>query len=517
MDFERWTANSSSEREPEYLLEDCRCVLSDILEEEAVFEKKRRCLTGSTMESRIFPKSAKVVESLINSYIPESYIRNDDDSLENMRLLIKNTTVNPFPERSKELDISENDSEKVITEEPPDSPTTSQGDNNAATMDLLSEILIKASKSDPNPTLITSYISELLSLLEDFPSQALIAMDKKLKNKVASPLFAATYPCKRIVLINRLRKQCKKIILDCKCLSELPASLSKTLSIICLLVKAKKRKSKISTRIFFPFSGEVQRLQNEILDAIWAIPELKPKTWKLLDDIFCPKFDFPPRYFRKSFYNYLMEYLFFCDDLRLPEPLWEALKIINRRIQPQLSANQSEEELENVLHISCQLREIIWECLPNKDVDQEYERYTESLGLKDASTIEILDMDCSLFGIHDFTKIPVFDPVPDGVEGSGDSMPDEPAVRTIDLEKNSCDLRPETTNWYQGLVNISDDASMVAYKVINLLLEKLMREEGSSRPEGIALADLLWAVGEITPSFPKSVIEKFENSLRSSS
>ncbi|XP_078432512.1 DNA double-strand break repair protein isoform X3 [Wolffia australiana] len=196
MDFERWTANSSSEREPEYLLEDCRCVLSDILEEEAVFEKKRRCLTGSTMESRIFPKSAKVVESLINSYIPESYIRNDDDSLENMRLLIKNTTVNPFP---------------------------------------------------------------------------------------------------------------------------------------------------------------------------------------------------------------------------------------------------------------------------------------------------------------------------------GDSMPDEPAVRTIDLEKNSCDLRPETTNWYQGLVNISDDASMVAYKVINLLLEKLMREEGSSRPEGIALADLLWAVGEITPSFPKSVIEKFENSLRSSS
>lgn len=399
-------------------------------------------------------------------------------------------SITCFP-GSKGLEFSDHDMKKVIEEGPPESPARWHGEDHFERMNMLSEILSNAANFDSTvSSSLISTVHEAFKILEVLPTQALIAMDRKLKNVTVVPQFAVAFSNKRGLLIRRLRKQCDKILLKLNYGSQLPVPLAKALSVMCLSVKARTRRADIVTKIFFPFSAEVQGLQNELLDAIWSLPRVKRGHRKRLHCLVAPEVEFSPKTFQKSLHNYMMEYLFCCDDLQLPRPLSMALKLINQETQRQLaSVGSAEEEMESVLNVSSQLRQIVWESLPDKDADQEFARYTEELGIQDSSTIEILDMDCSLFAIHDYMKIP--NSYSDGIEGSGDSMPHEPrpafdpegAASAQPVEgkrREACNLKADATNWYGALQNICDDASMVAYKAIGLLLEELGRKEGKT-------------------------------------
>ena len=381
-----------------------------------------------------------------------------------------------FSPESRTSQWFDHDPENLSLEDSPDSPAKLPDGNHSNRMSMLSEILIKTANSD---AIVSSSIHELINLLEVLPSQALMAMDRKLKNVTAVPQFAAPLSCRRSLLIKRLKKHCEKILLKTKPGGQLTVPLAKALSILCLAVKVKTRRTDFLTRklTFFPFNEEINALQNEIVAAIWAIPRLRPKVWKQLHHLFTPNIEFSRRFFCKSLNNYLMECLFNCDDLELPGQLTMAVEIINKKIRCHVSSVKSaEEELESVLHLSSQLRQIISESLPDCDADKEYERYIEGLGIKDTSTIKTIDMDCSLFSIHDSAKISLA--FSDQVEGSGDSMLDEPHL-IIDAkgEDHGC-LNLDVKNWYQELINICDDASLIAHKIIGRLLDELKRQEG---------------------------------------
>ncbi|XVF84339.1 hypothetical protein PTKIN_Ptkin17bG0029100 [Pterospermum kingtungense] len=194
----------------------------------------------------------------------------------------------------------------------------------------------------------------VLDGLEDLPLPTLIAMDRKLR-------------CLKRVPQLQAHEQ-----------SKLQEPLAKALAVADLSLKLTTGCQNSSTTSFYQFSPEIVSLQNDTVKAILILktkvrfPELK--TLKLLLD---PKVDISDRALRGAITNMLTEFLFECGDMdTIPKSLLETLSVINKdsRSTPHghFQKDYIEEEVESILNVSAQLKQIVWDLLPDHELGEEF-------------------------------------------------------------------------------------------------------------------------------------------------
>ncbi|KAL7176814.1 hypothetical protein ACSBR2_030204 [Camellia fascicularis] len=133
---------------------------------------------------------------------------------------------------------------------------------------------------------------------------------------------------------------------------------------------------------FQQFSPENEALQNEIAKAIWLLKEVRFLELKNLQLLLDPKAELSNRSLRTAVKNLLTEYLFECSDMdTIPDYLLETLSIINRTAPYRFfSKEEKEEEVEHVLNVSSQVKQILWDLLPEYEFDQDFaDAYMEYL------------------------------------------------------------------------------------------------------------------------------------------
>ncbi|XWS22186.1 hypothetical protein CRYUN_Cryun29cG0012900 [Craigia yunnanensis] len=233
--------------------------------------------------------------------------------------------------------------------------------------------------------------THVLDGLEDLPFQTLIAMDRKLRCLERVPqLQACGRSKKRKRLIKNVSKTAKRMLMDLDKGGKLLEPLAKALAVADLSLKLTMGCRNTSTTSFYQFSPEIISLQNDIVKAILILktkvrfPELK--TLKLLLD---PNVDIPNRSLRGAITNMLTEFLFECSDMdTIPKSLLETLSVINKdsRSMPhgRFLEDDIEEELESILSVSAQMKQVVWDLLPDHELDEEFaDAYGEELGGSD--------------------------------------------------------------------------------------------------------------------------------------
>ncbi|XP_022761592.1 uncharacterized protein LOC111307723 [Durio zibethinus] len=239
--------------------------------------------------------------------------------------------------------------------------------------------------------------THVLDGLEDLPFQTLIAMDRKLRCLKRVPqLQACERGKKRKRLIKNVSKTAKTMLVDLDKVGKLREPLAKALAVADLSLKLTTGCRNSSTTSFHQFSPEIVSLQDDIVKAIWILktkirfPELK--TLKLLLD---PNVAISNRSLRGAITNMLTEFLFECNDMdTIPKSLLETLSVINEdsRSMPhgRFLKDDIEEEVESILSVSAQMKQIVWDVLPDHELDEEFaDAYGEELeGSDDDSCIE---------------------------------------------------------------------------------------------------------------------------------
>ncbi|KAL4273961.1 hypothetical protein GQ457_13G027990 [Hibiscus cannabinus] len=219
----------------------------------------------------------------------------------------------------------------------------------------------------------------VLDGLEDLPFQTLVAMDMKLRCVKSMPqLKTCERDQKRKRLIQKVSKTARKMLTDFDEGGKLQEPLAKALAVADLSLKLTTGCRNTSTTSFHQFTPEIVSLQNDIVRAIWTLktkarfPELK--ALKLLLD---PNVEIPTRSLRGAITNMLTEFLFECSDMdTIPKSLIQALSVINKdsRSLPQGSfvKDEIEEEVECILTVSAEMKQIFWDLLPDHDLDEEF-------------------------------------------------------------------------------------------------------------------------------------------------
>lgn len=235
---------------------------------------------------------------------------------------------------------------------------------------------------------------KILERLEDLPSETLLAMHRKLRGvpAVAPRLQRKRHGLSRRELIYKVRRNIEKMLSELGEGKDMQAPLAKALAVAGLSLKLTPGYSNSFVQHFNLFSPEVKNLQNDIVKAIWLLktkvraPELK--TLQLLLD---PDAKVPNGCLRTAMKKMLTEYLFECSDLdTIPKSLLEALAIINRssRSTPSgcLLKDEIEEEVECILSVSAQMKQIVTDLLPAHEFDEDFsDAYMEELEESDDS------------------------------------------------------------------------------------------------------------------------------------
>ncbi|XP_020247018.1 uncharacterized protein LOC109824784 isoform X2 [Asparagus officinalis] len=231
-----------------------------------------------------------------------------------------------------------------------------------------------------------SLMSSILKALEEIdqmPFEDLKAMNKKLRGVTFVPQFPPPRSgYKRDLLLERVKKRCKKFMLNLKEGDELPELFAKALSVVQLSLKRRTRCLEITESKFYPFSPETVGLQNDILGAIWSLPKVGIYELIALQPLVDPKAKVAQKVFRINLRKYLMEYLFYCDAIDIPDEVSRILATLNRKSRRRLqlfSTGIVDEEVEAVLNISCHLKATASHLLPDKRIDEN----PETLGTDD--------------------------------------------------------------------------------------------------------------------------------------
>ncbi|KAI3458382.1 hypothetical protein Pfo_015045 [Paulownia fortunei] len=233
---------------------------------------------------------------------------------------------------------------------------------------------------------------KVLDEIEDFPVRTLSAMHRKLRGVrgYIPSVQSRKSGGGRDRLISAVKTMCMKMLSDLGEVDEPAEQLAGALGVAGLTLKLIMNRPAV--RDFRKFSPEIEALQNDIAKAIHllnvkkrvSLIELK-KVQLLLD----PNCELSVRSLRMAVRNLLTEYLYECSDMdKVPEFLVETLDIINRRSQlpsrkrhssskihssPQeLMKEVIQKEVEYVLNISAQAKEVVLDLLPQHEFDEEF-------------------------------------------------------------------------------------------------------------------------------------------------
>lgn len=235
-----------------------------------------------------------------------------------------------------------------------------------------------------------STVEKVLDALNHFPCQTLIVMLKKLKGG------KATIPQLRTGRKGwRTRKEVSKTVrkISMKMLSklgkgdELQEPLAKAMAVANLSLKLATHCNDIFPEEFYQFSPEVKFLQNDIMKAIWLVKnELGIGKLKKLKTLIDPNAEVSNKTLRLAFIEFLTAFLFECDDMeRIPKSLLDIVDSINGSlgdIPLQLLQKQEniEEEVDYILSISAQTKQIVLDLFPDHEFDEDFiDAYDEKL------------------------------------------------------------------------------------------------------------------------------------------
>ncbi|PIN18460.1 hypothetical protein CDL12_08870 [Handroanthus impetiginosus] len=161
---------------------------------------------------------------------------------------------------------------------------------------------------------------------------------------------------------------------------------------------------------FRKFSPEIEVLQSDIAKAIHLLDDSKRVSFielKRLQSLLDPECMLSDRSLRMAVRNLLTEYLYECSDMdKVPDYLVAILDIINGRAQPPSCRKQSsskihssaqelmgeviQKEVEYILNVSGQAKEVVLDFLPEHEFDEDFARaYLEDV--KGGDTVYISD------------------------------------------------------------------------------------------------------------------------------
>ncbi|KAL7115090.1 hypothetical protein ACP275_04G162300 [Erythranthe tilingii] len=221
---------------------------------------------------------------------------------------------------------------------------------------------------------------KVLDGLEDFPSDALKAMHRKLKG--VKGYIPSIKPSKsgwvRGKIINTMRRKCMEMLANPSETGGPSEKLAKALGVASLTLKSIMNiPAVMDLRVFSP---EIKALQNDIAKAIHFLNDDKKVSLielRKVEHLLDPNSQLSVRKLRYAVRYLLTEYLFECGDMdKIPDFIVETLDIINRRSQlrsgrkkssskvdsssPQELAKEAmQKELEYVLTISAQAKEVV--------------------------------------------------------------------------------------------------------------------------------------------------------------
>ncbi|KAK9288207.1 hypothetical protein L1049_016656 [Liquidambar formosana] len=231
-------------------------------------------------------------------------------------------------------------------------------------------------------------VIKVLDGLEALPFQALIAMHKKLRGVHGGmpQLQCGKSGWNRNLLIDQVRKTCKKMLSVLDKGDEIQEPLAKAMAVAGLSSKLTGFQNPAVTE-FQQFPLEIEIMQNEIAKAIWLIKKmdrsLELKNLKLLLD---PNAQFSNGHLRPAIKKMLTQYLFECSDMdNIPNSLIETLAIINTSSHRSIlhrcfPKEEIEEEVECILCVSAQTKQIVLDLLPDYEFDQDFmDAYMEDL------------------------------------------------------------------------------------------------------------------------------------------
>ncbi|KAK3015851.1 hypothetical protein RJ639_005791 [Escallonia herrerae] len=221
-------------------------------------------------------------------------------------------------------------------------------------------------------------VIKVLDGLGDLSSQTLGAMHRKLRDVqgYVPQLLSPKSGWGRDELIRTLRKSCEEMLLVLDENDVLPEPLAKAMAVAGL-------NSKLGSGCgiameFKKFSPDIMFLQNEIIKAIWLLnKKMRFSELKNLQPLLDPDAKVPKRSLRSAIRNLLTEYLFECSDMdTIPECVLESIVVINKSSQfapcKYFSEKEIEEEVECILSVSAQTKQIVLDLMPEKEFDQDF-------------------------------------------------------------------------------------------------------------------------------------------------
>ncbi|PRQ45204.1 hypothetical protein RchiOBHm_Chr3g0487611 [Rosa chinensis] len=419
-------------------------------------------------------------------------------------------------------------------------------------------------------------VRKVLDGLEGLPSETLFAMSRKLKGVQHLPqLHQKKNTLYKKTLIDQLRKTCDTMLSELGTGDELQESLAKAMAVAGLSVKLQpglhnstvtefRRFSKevklhpglhnSTVTEFRRFSQEMKILQDDIARAIWLV-EKKVSLLELekLKTILGRDAEVSNRSLRYAIKKMLTEYLFECGDMdTIPKSLLEALDIINmsrNKLHRLFLKDEIEEEVECILNVSAQAKQIVWDMFPDHELDLDFaEAYVEEMEDEDDDDDDDDEDDGDDRSSNDDNNHNHGSPQEQGISGSDRSHSDDshyedestgetmfsnqgtshdfngirrgfPGTSTerhepehdtgMDtddpLHVEPDDVHKQTTcNQYLAIQEVSDKTSMIAHDLVGHMLEEFAQKDGLD----LDWDDTLYLKGDCATREDSGVVEE---------
>lgn len=231
-------------------------------------------------------------------------------------------------------------------------------------------------------------VENVLQGLKNLPSQTLIAMHRKLRGEKAPMPQLQRRKCGwgRDRLIKLVKKFTREMLLQLDRGNELQESLAKAMAVADLSQKLTTGCHSIFSKEIYQFSPEVKSLQNDIMNAIWSVEKVVTlPVLRNLQLLIEPEAVISTRSLRTAFVSFLTEFLFECSDMdSIPKSLRQILDSINRSSNSThdvlFQKKYIEEEVDCILSVSAQTKQIVLDLLPDHEFDKNFtDAYMEQL------------------------------------------------------------------------------------------------------------------------------------------
>ncbi|XP_009617644.1 uncharacterized protein [Nicotiana tomentosiformis] len=410
-------------------MEDCRVLLSQLKQQDKDLRFKRRWL----MDLHLLERERKKMERLKphgDTTLPESLIREDDLYYENIRISVAKAFGVHKDERTcpdapaillfnsaenlrciySLLDKMNNNGLCCIAETVTGGSITfektnwqmrriikcslpkilhNRDDSSQSRIKRISQLLSDPQNFHVNHGVLCStsesFRRAAIYVVDRLEELSLLTLSKMHRNLRDVTGYIPKMQSKRIGwnienLVNQIRRTSLEILSDYEEGDEPPEPLAKALSVATLMLKPKPDCP--SQMVFQKLSPDIEALQNDIAEAIRILDDKKKLSFAELGNLPLvldsnAKAAKESVRLRVKVRKLLTEYLLECSDLQsIPESLLESLAIINKTSRhaskKTYSKKEVEEEVECVLNISAQIKQIVWDLLAESDVSEDF-------------------------------------------------------------------------------------------------------------------------------------------------